>query len=1491
MIALADEKWFDIASKTVKIPTVVVNGSGCGAMTKEHNMEGVRKALSVLVVLLARVALAGSYTCDGNEDWSHAVSSDGSSNSYRIQVPAGFVAIVSLELEGSGFTSYHAETSTFSQRVDGTLKTLLGRTTEFLSDATITLSASCTADLAWTEIWSDYDFDIADVPHHHYTHTYHRYSDFSCRVEYRLSVSYERLLPDLVVSALSLSSADAAADETVSLSFTVRNAGRKSADSSSVARIYDGTTRICGDQVISALRIGEAEGHTVVLPALAVGMHELRVEVDSTGAVAESFEQNNVSTIRLRDYARTPVAVTFDTNGGDSPRSFRLVAGEAVGSLPVPTLRGYDFAGWWTERSGGYRISESEKITMERTFFAHWTARSCAIAFNRQGGTGGDGAASAVYDSAMPVVSPPHRTGFAFDGYWSEPNGHGVRYYNAHGIGTRRWDVPLAEVALYANWIGSATAVTLDTGGFGRVPDVTATFGSALPPVSVPTRSGWRFMGYCSSRDGKGIRYYDTGGIGTRVWDIIGETMTLYAHWLPVKMDYRLALDWQNGSGVSGSVVARYASGMPAVKPPSRAQYAFGGYYTEPNGGGVQYYDAFGRGVRAWDLTPENGRLYAKWTKAHHVVLNPNGGSGSPRSQYFTDPVWRLQANGFTRSGYVFAGWAKEADGAPVFADEEVVNAGLLGYGDNPDAGAVTLYAVWGRRLTTELFPGFSFVTGGTGADAGWRVEDGVLRSAPTAELSWLCVRLDARGTLDYAWSNGCPRSVACRFDWANDVSLRTAVCEERAEDAVDLPPGRHLAVWSCAKTLELTDWGGGSSPDDLVGLSALIGEKSELTEGLVQTVVNDVESLIKYDHGVWRTQERDRLAAAIRGFFNYYRNGNYVNFKEQLRPWISNHTGFDLRGLRGALENPSSHAEGERILAACADIKVLLDDILAIERFTGGVGVLQDLTWSESCLVGLALNDGRGYDEAMDRTKLIADSELTLKDLVSALVAKVVPLIRSRYSSWSDYLQEKVVSSVQWAVDYDLAGNYTYLEEEIFHRLADPGGLDTTDYKNAVIVWQRSEGKEVIDLCNACQAVIDEILAYRQEIRDLGVLEWRMLRKGARIGGLPELEPPVGYEFSGWWTAPNDGTVVSASLQIKADTAVFARWSEKTRQVTFDANGGTGGGVRTLSGEDLLGEMPVPSRAGFGFVGWYDAAIGGTAASIVDLVPDDARLFAQWTKDTDWASAAIPAFGWAFVPSWTETAGGMSEHIEGETSIPFVTPSGAFAAAKARTDPGVLTQNGVAVGVLQVKVGKASSKGESKVSVTVIGVDGKKYTAKAVKIQTGGTPTQTFEVKKFGTLTLTFGANGFSGTLNGATVTSVDAVAATTPGKATFGEADFSSLPGVLTDYLPKDETVTRTDKKWTVAKAGKLKYVKPNAKKNVAGGLQATGTNIAGLKLTYAAKTQTFKGSFKIWTFDPAKNKLKSVSAKVTGVVVNGTGYGEVTVKKLKIGELTVQ
>ena len=59
---------------------------------------------------------------------------------------------------------------------------------------------------------------------------------------------------------------------------------------------------------------------------------------------------------------------------------------------------------------------------------------------------------------------------------------------------------------------------------------------------------------------------------------------------------------------------------------------------------------------------------------------------------------------------------------------------------------------------------------------------------------------------------------------------------------------------------------------------------------------------------------------------------------------------------------------------------------------------------------------------------------------------------------------------------------------------------------------------------------------------------------------------------------------------------------------------------------------------------------------------------------------------------------------------------------------------------------------------------------------------------------------------------------------------------------------------------------------------------TNGSGLKLTYTSKNGTFKGAFKVYALEGVgkATKLKKYTINVTGVVVNGVGYGVATCKK---------
>ncbi len=115
--------------------------------------------------------------------------------------------------------------------------------------------------------------------------------------------------------------------------------------------------------------------------------------------------------------------------------------------------------------------------------------------------------------------------------------------------------------------------------------------------------------------------------------------------------------------------------------------------------------------------------------------------------------------------------------------------------------------------------------------------------------------------------------------------------------------------------------------------------------------------------------------------------------------------------------------------------------------------------------------------------------------------------------------------------------------------------------------------------------------------------------------------------------------------------------------------------------------------------------------------------------------------------------------------------------------------------------------------------------------------------------------------------------------GAAIFN-GEFETLPGLLGDdtyekYFPTNMRFTVSGTKWTLPKAGKV------ALKNGVVDESKLKDNPAALKLSYTAKNGTFKGSFKVYT--NVNGRLKSYSASVTGVIIDGTGYGTATIKKL--------
>ena len=125
------------------------------------------------------------------------------------------------------------------------------------------------------------------------------------------------------------------------------------------------------------------------------------------------------------------------------------------------------------------------------------------------------------------------------------------------------------------------------------------------------------------------------------------------------------------------------------------------------------------------------------------------------------------------------------------------------------------------------------------------------------------------------------------------------------------------------------------------------------------------------------------------------------------------------------------------------------------------------------------------------------------------------------------------------------------------------------------------------------------------------------------------------------------------------------------------------------------------------------------------------------------------------------------------------------------------------------------------------------------------------------------------------------------TEAKFYIDDAILSDIEGIVTyngnPALPEGESVAQSKTKWVVAdgvKAAKVAYKKGVL--SITEGRKGVGvSNISGLKLTYKSKEGSFTGSFTVYAIE--NGKLKKHKAALSGVLVNGIGYGTATIKKI--------
>ena len=127
----------------------------------------------------------------------------------------------------------------------------------------------------------------------------------------------------------------------------------------------------------------------------------------------------------------------------------------------------------------------------------------------------------------------------------------------------------------------------------------------------------------------------------------------------------------------------------------------------------------------------------------------------------------------------------------------------------------------------------------------------------------------------------------------------------------------------------------------------------------------------------------------------------------------------------------------------------------------------------------------------------------------------------------------------------------------------------------------------------------------------------------GQAIGALP-VPTKTNYTFLGWNTVSDgSGSFYSSSenYTVGGNTTLYAIWRGNSYLVSFNTQGGTvSSTTKNVIYNELIGELPVPVKSGYSFVGWYREAnmSGGlfTATTTYSLT-ENIVLVASWSANS----------------------------------------------------------------------------------------------------------------------------------------------------------------------------------------------------------------------------------------------------------------------------------
>ena len=871
------------------------------------------------------------------------------------------------------------------------------------------------------------------------------------------------------------------------------------------------------------------------------------------------------------------------TNHKDNPGTYSI-EDETI-TLEDATKTGYAFDGWYDAETEGNKVETITKgSTGAKTLYARWTANEYMVTFNaNDGDTPSPASTQVTYDATYGELATVTRTGYTFQGWFTAATG-GTKVTDETKVTTA------SDHTLYAQWKINEYTITFNSAGGSAVASITQNYNTTVTAPTDPTKTGYTFDGW------------DKAIPST----MPAEDMTITAQWKTV--DYDISYNLAGGTN-HASNPAKYTIETDTItlNDATKTGYAFDGWYDAETGG--TKVETIAKG------TTGTKTLYARWTANEYTVnFDARGGSVTPASQQVTYDAAYGTLPTPTKTGHDFQGWFTAETGGNRVTAETLVKT----------AGNHTLYAQWKiNQYTISVTANqddYGTVTGGNVYEYGSNITVTAQEEIGYWFDNWTEDGDEVSRIKEYNFNVGADRSLVANFIpisyWTFEINeIGMAKFSIGLLDEATQPKATHFEL-------------------------RIEGEGTQLRRP-VENCFRELPILLTEDPANIEVRLYSSAEAEMPFAIACCEGEPGDTYGKLVIPeyTVSFETngGLKVDDLEGVYNGATITEPVEPTKTGYTFEGWYRDEDLTEEWDFGTDQVMEDTTlyaqWTAE-KYDVTFDAQGGTPEPSDTQEVTYDGTYgTLPE-----VTKTGYSFRGWFTEATGGTAVTASTVVKTADDHTLYAQWEINEYTITFDSA--GGSEVasiTQNYGTNVTAPTAPTKDGYTFDGWDKAIPSTMPAEDMTI----TAQWKTVDYDISYnlaGGTNHASNPAkytietdtitlndatktGYAFDGWYDAETGGTKVETIAKGTTGTkTLYARWTANEYTVNFDARGGSvTPASQQVTYDATYGTLPVVTKAGHTFLGWFTAQTEGTKITEVTIVKaaNDHTLYAQWKIDT----------------------------------------------------------------------------------------------------------------------------------------------------------------------------------------------------------------------------------------------------------------------------------